>query len=95
MEEIGKTFEVVGVTPHFHQGAAETFRLLDSTSFAAENPENIDRSRTLKDTIEETARRLSKGAEPYTPAVSMSTVHPIFKYMSRFSRAPLLMHTFT
>ena len=61
MEEIAKTFDVVGVTPHFHQGAAEIFRLLDSTSFAAENPENIDRSRTLKDTIEETARRLSKG----------------------------------
>ena len=65
MEEIAKTFDVVdvvGVTPHFHQGAAETFRLLNSTSFAAENPENIDRSRTLKDTIEETARKLSKGA---------------------------------
>ena len=61
MEEIAKTFDVVGVTPHFHHGAAETFRLLDSTSFAAENPENIDRSRTLKDTIEEAARRLSKG----------------------------------
>ncbi len=95
MEEIAKTFDVVGVTPHFHQGAAETFRLLNSTSFAAENPENIDRSRTLKDTIEEAARRLSKRAGPYTPAVSMSTVHPIFRYMSLFSRAPLLMHTFT
>ena len=46
------------MTPHFHQGAAEIFRLLDSTSFASESPETIDRNRTLKDTIEETARRL-------------------------------------
>ena len=58
MEEIAATFEAVGVTPHFHQGAAEIFRLLDSTSFASESPETIDRSRTLKETIEETARRL-------------------------------------
>ena len=58
MEEIAGTFEAVGVTPHFHEGAADVFRLLDSTSFAGESPETIDRSRTLKDTIEETARRL-------------------------------------
>ena len=58
MEEIAETFDAVGVTPGFHQGAAEIFRLLDSTSFAGESPETIDRSRTLKDTIEATARRL-------------------------------------
>lgn len=58
MEEIAATFEAVGVTPRFHQGAAEMFRLLDSTPFASESPETIDRSRTLKETIEETARRL-------------------------------------
>ena len=56
MEEIAETFEAAGVTPQFHHGAADVFRLLDSTSFAGESPETIDRSRTLKDTIEETAR---------------------------------------
>ena len=61
MEEIAATFEAVGVTPRFHQGAAEMFRLLDSTPFASESPETIDRTRTLKDTIEETARLLPEG----------------------------------
>ena len=62
MEEIAETFDTVGVTPRFHQGAAEMFRLLDSTSFASESPETVDRTRTLKDTIEEAARRLPEGA---------------------------------
>ncbi len=62
MEEIAATFDAAGVTPGFHQGAAEIFRLLASTSFADESPEAIDRSRTLKDTIEATARRLPQGA---------------------------------
>ncbi len=62
MQEIAATFDAVGLTPQFHQGAAEIFRLLDSTSFAGESPETVDRSRTLKDTIEETARKLPKRA---------------------------------
>ena len=61
MEEIADTFDAVGVTPRFHQAAAEIFRLLDSTSFAGESPETVDRTRTLKDTIEETASRLPGG----------------------------------
>ena len=63
MEEIAETFESAGVTPGFHEGAAEIFRLLDSTPFASESPETIDRSRTLKDTIRETATRLPGRAE--------------------------------
>ena len=63
MEEIAETFDAAGVTPRFHQGAAEIFRLLDSTSFAGESPETIDRSRTLKDTIEAAAKRLPERAE--------------------------------
>ncbi len=58
MEEIAATFEAAGVTPGFHQGAAEIFRLLASTLFAAESPETIDRTRTLRDTIRATAGRL-------------------------------------
>ena len=62
MEEIAETFEAAGVTPQFHHGAAEIFRLLDSTPFAGESPETIDRSRTLKDTIKEVSRRLPERA---------------------------------
>ena len=61
MEEIAETFEAAGVTPRFHQGAAEIYRLLDSTSFAEESPETIDRSRGLKETIREAAGRLPEG----------------------------------
>ena len=58
MEEIAETFDAAGVTPGFHQGAAEIFRLLASTPFAGESPETVDRNRTLKDTIEAAAERL-------------------------------------
>ena len=61
MEEIAATFDAAGVTPGFHEGAAEIFRLLDSTPFADESPETIDRSRTLRDTIQETAAWLPNG----------------------------------
>ena len=61
MEEIAETFEAAGVTPRFQQGAAEIYRLLDSTSFAEESPETIDRSRGLKETIREAAGRLPEG----------------------------------
>ena len=61
MEEIAETFDAAGVTPRFHQGSAEIYRLLDSTSFASESPETIDRNRTLKDTIREAAGRLPEG----------------------------------
>ena len=52
MEEIAATFDDVGVTPHFHHGAAEIYRLLASTPFADESPEGADESRTLAETIE-------------------------------------------
>tara|TARA_B100001179_G_C18599096_1_gene409014 strand:- start:1636 stop:2529 length:894 start_codon:yes stop_codon:yes gene_type:complete len=51
MEEISATFEDLGVTPHFHMGAAEMYRLLDSTPFASETPETIDKDRTVWETI--------------------------------------------
>ena len=66
MEEIAATFEAAGVTPGFHQGAAEVFRLLDSTPFATETPESIDHTRTLKETIQATAERLQE--RPVIPA---------------------------
>ena len=65
MEEITATFDAVGVTPHFHQGAAEIYRLLASTPFADESPEEIDRDRPLADVIKATAEYL-----PDRPAAS-------------------------
>ena len=62
MEEIAETFAMAGVTPGFHEGAAEMFRLLASTPFADESPEDIDRNRTLKDTIEAAAELLTERA---------------------------------
>lgn len=59
MEEIASTFAHVGVTPDFHRGAAEMYRLLASTRFAQETPETIDSSRTLQQIIGEVARHLT------------------------------------
>ena len=51
MDEIASTYASAGVTPRFHQGAAETFRLLDSTPYGRETRETMDTARTLEDTI--------------------------------------------
>ena len=51
MEEIAATFEHVGVTPYFHRGAAEMFRLLSETPYAEETPETMDKTRTLEQTV--------------------------------------------
>ncbi len=51
MEEIARTFASVGVTPRFHQGAAEMFRLLDSTPYGRETRETMDTGRTLEETV--------------------------------------------
>ena len=58
MEEIAATFDAAGVTPRFHQGATEIFRLLASTPFADESPETVDRERSLAETIRVTSEYL-------------------------------------
>ena len=63
IEEIADTFEHAGLTPNFHRGAAEVFRLLSGTPFAQETRETIDRSRTLQQTIEVVARHLPTRVE--------------------------------
>ena len=52
MEEIAATFESVGVTGHFHQGAAEVFRMVADSPLGDERPETIDPNRTLRETVE-------------------------------------------
>ena len=51
MLEIASTFEHLGVTPSFHQGAAEMYRLLSQTPYAAEAPEQADKDRPTSETI--------------------------------------------
>ena len=51
MDEIAASFEAVGVTPHFHQGAGDVYRLLATTVLGDERRENIDENRTLEDAV--------------------------------------------
>ena len=51
MEEIASTFANLGITPSFHKGAAEMYRLLSRTPYAAESPETADKDRPTRDTI--------------------------------------------
>ena len=59
MEEIAKTFADAGVTPGFHTGAADVFRVLERTPFAAETRANMDRSRTLEEALSTFVKHLS------------------------------------
>ena len=51
MEEIASTFANLGITPSFHKGAAEMYRLLSRTPYASESPETADKDRPTRDTI--------------------------------------------
>ncbi|MBS12351.1 MAG: 6-phosphogluconate dehydrogenase [Gemmatimonadetes bacterium] len=55
MEEIAKTFDEVGLTPHTFAGAADMFRHVGGNALADETPENRNRDRT----VEELIRRLA------------------------------------
>lgn len=64
MEEIAATMRAAGVPAGFHEAAAEVFRILAETPFAAETRETLDRSRTLEQAIPvylEAARRRPGG----------------------------------
>lgn len=51
MREIAGTFESVGLTGGFHEGAAAILTLLAQTPFAAETRETLDPDRTLAETV--------------------------------------------
>ncbi len=51
MEEIAATLDAAGLPDGFHRAAAEMFRLLDGTPFAAESRQDWDRERTPEQTI--------------------------------------------
>ena len=60
MEEIAATFEQAGVTPDFHLGAAEMYRLLGRTNMADETPETLDASRTLEQTVSKLVKQIAE-----------------------------------
>ena len=55
MEEIAGTFADLGLTPKFHQGAADIYRFIGQSPLADETPETLDTSRTLAQMIESLA----------------------------------------
>jgi 3-hydroxyisobutyrate dehydrogenase-like beta-hydroxyacid dehydrogenase len=52
MEEIARTMESAGVTPNFHLGATELYRLLETTPFAAERRDTVDPNRGVRRTVQ-------------------------------------------
>ncbi|MBY8974843.1 NAD(P)-dependent oxidoreductase [Rhodobacteraceae bacterium NNCM2] len=58
MEEIAATFASAGVTPGFHKGAADVFRVMAKTPYAAETRETLDRNRTLEEALAEYVKHL-------------------------------------
>lgn len=51
MREIADALEAVGLPPDFHRGAEAMYALLERTPIAAETPENVDASRTLREAV--------------------------------------------
>lgn len=51
MEEIAQTFASVGVSPRYHEGAADIYRLLAASPLSAETRESADRTRTLEEAL--------------------------------------------
>ena len=51
MQEIGKTFGDLGMSPYLFQGVADMYRLIGETPLGDETPESRDGSRSLEETI--------------------------------------------
>ncbi len=51
MREIAATYDQAGVTPHFHEGAADIFQLIADSPIGHERPETVDRDRGLDETV--------------------------------------------
>ena len=56
MIEIARTMAECGMTTGFHDGAADLYRLLETSPFASERRDTVDQSRGLRETIEVCAR---------------------------------------
>ena len=60
MEEIAKTYEALGITGKMYEGAAEFYRYVGGTPLAEEKAETMDRSRTLRQVIEQLCEGLDQ-----------------------------------
>jgi len=60
MEEIAKTYEALGITGKMYEGAAEFYRFVGGTPLAEEKAETMDRSRTLRQVIEQLCEGLDQ-----------------------------------
>lgn len=56
MLEIAETMRACGVTPGFHEGAAELYSLLLKSPFSSERRDTVDKNRSLRQTMEACAR---------------------------------------
>ncbi len=63
MEEIAATFEGVGLTPKIFQGAADMYRLVETTAIGKETPENRDTSRDGMGVIAAIAKEMEQETE--------------------------------
>ncbi len=64
MEEIATTFADLGLTPNILLGAADMYRLVETTAIGQETPETRDTSRDLDGVISALARELPNPAVP-------------------------------
>lgn len=51
MEQVAETFAAIGLTPDIHKGAADLFRMLNTSPLATERREEIDPDRTVPDVL--------------------------------------------
>jgi 3-hydroxyisobutyrate dehydrogenase-like beta-hydroxyacid dehydrogenase len=56
MLEIAKTMEACAMPDGFHEGSAKLYGLLDKSPFASERRDTVDKTRTLRQTIEACAK---------------------------------------
>jgi hypothetical protein len=63
MEEIGATFEHLGMTPHLFQGVADMYRLIGSSPLGDETPESRDTQRSLQETLRLLAEHLAEAGK--------------------------------
>jgi len=52
MEEIARTYDTLGMTPHFHQGAAAMMQLADQTPLARRTRETAQDDTALADVLQ-------------------------------------------
>ena len=64
MEEIAATLDHLGLSPGYHQGAANLYRWVGETRLGHERPEARDRSRTLRAVIAELREDQARGKHP-------------------------------